>query len=406
MIQWTQTTLGEICAAGGGSIQTGPFGSQLHASDYVSIGIPIVMPQNIGDNQIVETGIARISEVDSARLSKHQLKTNDIVYSRRGDVERRAIVKPEQQGWLCGTGCLKVSLGDDPVVDPLFLSYFLGTLESREWLVRHAVGATMLNINTKILSSVPLVLPALPQQRAIADVLGALDDKIATNHKIALTTEQLGAAKFKLLGLDVEPTYRGIVLDELFDLNPRRVLDSETPTVIDMQALPTTIPLVGRWNTGVRKGGARFANGDTLIARITPCLENRKTAFVDFLDEGDVGIGSTEFIVMRSKNSLPLGLSYFMATSERFRDFAIQNLVGTSGRQRVSATDLARHTLSPVDPLELQSFGKWADANLGLLGALRNENQVLTTTRDSLLPQLMSGKLRVKDAEALVESVV
>lgn len=261
-------------------------------------------------------------------------------------------------------------------------------------------------LNMADIRSLKISLPRPSVQQGIAEVLGALDDKLATNHKLALTTEQLGAAKFNLLGLDVEPTYTGIALDELFDLNPRRVLDSETPTVIDMQALPTTIPLVGRWNTGVKKGGARFANGDTLIARITPCLENRKTAFVDFLGEGEVGIGSTEFVVMRSKNNLPLGLSYFMATSERFRDFAIQNLVGTSGRQRVSATDLARHTLSPVDPLELQSFGKWADANLGLLGALRNENQVLTTTRDSLLPQLMSGKLRVKDAEALVEPVV
>lgn len=267
-------------------------------------------------------------------------------------------------------------------------------------------GSAQPSLNRNYIAGLPVSLPPVPEQKAIADILGALDDKIDNNNQLALTTEHLGAAKFKLTGLDTEPTDAGVLLDELFALNPRRVLESETPTVIDMQALPTTTPLVGSWNTGVRKGGARFANGDTLIARITPCLENRKTAFIDFLGEGEVGIGSTEFIVMRSKNNLPLGLSYFMATSARFRDFAIQNLVGTSGRQRVSAADLARHTLSPIDPSELQSFGEWADANLSLLGAIRNENQVLKTTRDTLLPRLMSGKLRVKDAEALVESVV
>lgn len=406
MSNWQQTTLGAVCKAGGGNIQTGPFGSQLHASDYVESGIPSVMPQNIGDNRIIDDGIARITEDDARRLSKYRLRTNDIVYSRRGDVERRALVRFENNGWLCGTGCLKVSFGDHPVVDPAFVSYFLGTPRSREWIVRHAVGATMLNLNTKILENVPLQLPSLTEQQDVAKVLGALDDKIAANTTLGHTVEAFGSAEFARLGLDVEPTDDGILLDDLFDLNPRRTVTSDSTTIIDMKALPTASPLVEEWTTGVRKGGARFKNGDTLVARITPCLENRKTAFVDFLDDEEVGIGSTEFIIMRSKNDLPLGLSYFMAISERFRDFAIQNLVGTSGRQRVSAADLARHTLSPVDVSELQEFGKWADDNLKFLGSLREENRTLAEIRDALLPQLMSGKLRVKDAEKIVEDTI
>src|SRR5581483_6503987 len=87
---WRYTTLGAACEAGGGDIQTGPFGSQLHASDYVPIGVPSVMPQNIGDNRIIEDGIARISPADAKRLSRYLLRAGDIVYSRRGDVERRA----------------------------------------------------------------------------------------------------------------------------------------------------------------------------------------------------------------------------------------------------------------------------------------------------------------------------
>ena len=122
---WEFTTLGEICQRGGGNIQTGPFGSQLHASDYVPVGIPSIMPTNIGDNRIVEEGIVRITEEDANRLGQHRVEVGDIVYSRRGDVEKRALIRDREEGWLCGTGCLKVRLGSG-VVDPLFASLFLG----------------------------------------------------------------------------------------------------------------------------------------------------------------------------------------------------------------------------------------------------------------------------------------
>ncbi len=104
-------TLGEVCRSGGGGIQTGPFGSQLHKSDYVTSGIPSIMPQNIGDNRIIEDGIARISPVDAKRLSLYCVQAGDIVYSRRGDVERRALMRKPETGGLCGTGCLRVRLG-------------------------------------------------------------------------------------------------------------------------------------------------------------------------------------------------------------------------------------------------------------------------------------------------------
>lgn len=101
---WEFTTLGEICKRGGGNVQTGPFGSQLHASDYVAVGVPSIMPVNIGENRLIEQGIARITEADANRLGKHRVIAGDIIYSRRGDVERRALVRPAQEGWFCGTG--------------------------------------------------------------------------------------------------------------------------------------------------------------------------------------------------------------------------------------------------------------------------------------------------------------
>src|SRR5258708_36618194 len=149
---WQVMTLGAACKLRGGDIQTGPFGTQLHASDYVPIGIPSIMPQNIGDNRIVSDDIARITLRDAERMGRHRLKIGDIVYSRRGDVERRSIIRAEEDGWLCGTGCLRVRFGTG-AVDPRYAAYYLGHPKVRSWVTQHAVGATMPNLNTDILST-------------------------------------------------------------------------------------------------------------------------------------------------------------------------------------------------------------------------------------------------------------
>ncbi|MFW9262649.1 restriction endonuclease subunit S [Nostoc sp. CALU 546] len=201
---WEVTTLGEACIRSGGNIQTGPFGSQLHASDYVPFGIPSIMPQNIGDNRVFTEGIARITPEDAARLSRYLVQTGDIVYSRRGDVERRALIRAEEDGWLCGTGCLRVRFGNSEV-DPFYASYYLGHPSVRGWIVRHAVGATMPNLNTSILSALPFVIPPLPEQKAIAHILGTLDDKIELNREMNQTLEAMARAIFKSWFVDFDP---------------------------------------------------------------------------------------------------------------------------------------------------------------------------------------------------------
>lgn len=403
-----ETTLGELCREGGGGIQTGPFGSQLHAADYVPEGVPSVMPQNIGDNAISTEDISRITEFDADRLSKYLLAENDIVYSRRGDVEKRALVRSESSGWLCGTGCLRIRFGPDAQCDPRFISYYLGTESSRSWIRLHAVGATMPNLNTGILSAFPIVLPPLAEQQAIAEVLGALDDKIASNRKLAETAEGLLAAEFEALGfdVDVEPD-NAARLSEYFDLNPKYPKPSEAvPVYVDMQKLPTSSMSIANWETREAKGGARFMNGDTLIARITPCLQNRKTGYVDFLEDDQVAVGSTEYIVLRAKDGIPRELSFFLAVSPRFRTFAIRHMVGTSGRQRLAASDLAGYPVAEVDINRLDRWGALATPIVRKLGVARDESRTLATIRDALLPQLMSGKLHVRDVERQVEKIL
>lgn len=179
-----RVVLGDIA-----EIITGPFGSMLHKSDYVEEGFPLVMPQDIGDRIINFDSIAKISEIDAIRLEKYEAVENDIIYARRGDVEKHAFVVSEYGKIFCGTGCLRVRVNPEKA-NPLFISFYLSRPESREWISKHAVGSNMPNINTEILSDVPIELPDKAQQQKVVDFLSASERKILHNRKINDNLEQ------------------------------------------------------------------------------------------------------------------------------------------------------------------------------------------------------------------------
>lgn len=176
--------LGEIA-----DIITGPFGSMLHKSDYRETGIPVIMPQDIGDRTLSLDNIARIGQQDAGRLARYATVANDIVYARRGDVEKHAFITADEAGALCGTGCLRVRV-DERKADPLFVSFYLNRPESRMWIRLHAVGSNMPNINTDILSELPMELPDLESQRKVGNLLRRIDAKIANNKELMAGLEE------------------------------------------------------------------------------------------------------------------------------------------------------------------------------------------------------------------------
>jgi type I restriction enzyme S subunit len=148
--------------------------------------------------------------------------------------------------------------------------------------------------------------------------------------------------------------------------------------------------------------GAKFKNGDTLFARITPCLENGKTGFVQFLPSDDaVAFGSTEFIVLRSKTVCPEYV-YLMARSSEFRDNAIKSMSGATGRQRVQEACFGRFFVAQPDKITLEQFRAIASPMFRLVHSLSLKNNNLHTTRDFLLPKLISGEIPVEAAAELV----
>ena len=417
-MSWQVRTLGEICDEVGGVIQTGPFGSQLHESDYVEEGVPVVMPKNIVDGRISTEDIARISEVDVKRLQRHVLAVGDIVYGRRGDIGRRALITERERGWLCGTGCLRVSLGDT-VLDPTFLYYYLGESSVTNWIANQAIGATLPNLNTSILRSVSARHPSFPVQRRIGSILGAYDNLIENNARRIKILEEMaqmiyrewfvnfrfpGHEKAEMVGSEIGTIPKAWPVQkviEAMEIDPSTKVPKEgMKPFVPMGSLSHTSMLITEIEEREGNNGSKFRNGDTLFARITPCLENGKTGFVQFLPDSEaVGFGSTEFIVLRSRTLNPEYV-YLMARSEEFRDNAIKSMSGATGRQRVQEQCFDRFFIA-YPPLEmLQAFQAAVTPMFRLIYSLSLKNRNLRTTRDLLLPKLISGEVSVEQSEA------
>lgn len=193
------TTLAAVVGARG-FIQTGPFGSQLHSHDYVEAGTPVVMPANIRNGRVNTDGIARISQADVQRLAKHKVKPGDIVWSRRGDVTRFARITEDDEPMICGTGCLLIRPEKPETTS--WLSVWLSSKSMQNLITDRAVGATMLNLNTTILSNLPVAVPdetsgplgKLPESIGVSDLAGVRHLEVLRNLRNELLSALLSGA--------------------------------------------------------------------------------------------------------------------------------------------------------------------------------------------------------------------
>ena len=314
--------------------------------------------------------------------------------------------------------------------DPRFCYYFLKSLD----LAQFNAGSGVPTLNRNHVHSLPTIVPLPHEQRAIAHILGTLDDKIELNRRRNETLEAMARALFKSWFVDFDPVrtkmagrdpglpkhiadlfpdlfvdselgeipegWEVVALPKMIEVNPARPLKKgERAPYLDMANMPTKGHAPDKVIDRPFGSGMRFTNGDTLVARITPCLENGKTAYVDFLQHGKIGWGSTEYIVMRPKPPLPSELAYCLARSAGFREFAIQNMTGTSGRQRVPAKALSQFLLPSLPKQVAASFGSVVHPLLTRASAAVRESRTLAALRDTLLPKLISGEIRIRYAQ-------
>ena len=405
-MKWKTAILSDIST----NIQTGPFGSQLHQSDYSIEGTPVVMPKDLVNGHISEATIARISDAHIERLNRHKIEIGDILYSRRGDVGRCAFATEKEAGWLCGTGCLRVST-DVSKANPKFVFYQLQKPDTIGWVEKHAVGATMLNLNTAILSRVPIEIPSLNTQNRIVDILSAYDNLIENNQKQIKLLEEAAQRLYKewfvdlrFPGYEITPVVDGVPegwelcrLEDVIEFNPKIPLSKERlKQSVPMSALSTSSMTLDteEFAATFSNSGSKFQNGDTLLARITPCLENGKTAFVAGVESDEGAVGSTEFIVMRSKGINPY-MVYLLARNDSFRQSAINSMTGSDGRQRAQADKLkALPYLKPADQI-MMLFARYVEPMFIQIQKKNEQNVRLRQARDRLLPKLMSGEVEV-----------
>jgi type I restriction enzyme S subunit len=173
----------ELIESGEAELKTGPFGTQLKASEYTEEGTPVINVRNIGMGSIKPDKLEFISDKTRDRLSSHLLQSEDIVFGRKGAVERHVFIRQEQNGWFQGSDCLRLRF-NSPKVEPHFASYYFLTEDHQSWMMNQCShGATMASLNQEILERIELPLPPLPEQKRIAGILSAYDELIENSQR-------------------------------------------------------------------------------------------------------------------------------------------------------------------------------------------------------------------------------
>src|SRR6266404_5015820 len=411
-MSWATSTLGQISDEVGGIIQTGPFGSQLHESDYVIDGIPVVMPKNIVDGRISTEEIAQISEGDAERLSRHLLDIGDIVYGRRGDIGRRALIGGRERGWLCGTGCLKVSLGTT-VVDPVYLFYFLGQPSVINWIANQAIGATLPNLNTSILRSVSVSYPPPPVQRKIASILSCYDDLIDNNMRRIKVVKNIAETIFKGArahsGKFWKPVPIGSLYLGLYDGPHATPKPSESgPIFLGIQNVTER----GELNlSGIR----HIAEQDfaTWTRRVLPVPGDIVFTYeatlhrYGMIREGFRGCLGRRLALIRPDLARvdPHFLLYSMLDEEWRREVTSKIISGATV-DRVPLTNFPRFQIRVPTVGIQREIGASIRACEELADNCSRQNRILRAARDFLLPKLFSGQINVEHLETKSASAI
>lgn len=395
MREWKEYKLRDFA-----DVQTGPFGSQLHASDYVSHGTPSIMPTNIGSRlEIITDSIVYVKDEDIERLAKYTVKEGDIVYSRRGDVEKCAFITKEQTNWLCGTGCLRVRITSKKL-HPKFCAYYFSSPEIKSWVSNNAVGTTMPNLNSTILGQLPLVIPELPEQTAIATVLSSLDEKIDLLHRQNKTLEGLAEVVFRAWFVEgAKSEWDEAILRDIADHCKESVNPSKQPdAVFHHFSLPAfddgknPRPELG---AEILSNKYKVVPNSIMVSKLNPRFPRIWALFGN--DIPDNPICSTEFQIVLPKKPVYFSFIYYFLKSYQVTQELIGAASGTSGsHQRVNPDDIFNLSFQ-MPPIKLiEDFDSFTKPFFEKIKTNTQQIRTLTGVRDTLLPKVMSGEVRVE----------
>lgn len=364
-------------------VRTGPFGSQLHNEDYVSTGTPIVTVEHLGNRRFSKQNLPLVSDDDKKRLSKYLLQEGDIVFSRVGSVDRCSYVTSAENDWLFSGRCLRVRCGNN--CHPLFLYYYFCKESVKQYIKSIAVGATMPSINTKLMAEIPILLPKLEEQRCIADILSSFDDKIELNRRINDNLEQQAQALFKswfVDGTNIELNYH-----ELGNITSITA-GGDKPSIYSKE-------LTEKYYTPIYSNGIENEGlyGYTDFAKIN-------SSSITISARGTIG-----YICLRTKPYVPI--VRLISVIPKKEELSAEYLYLWALRQNFSATGTTQQQLT-VPNLKKISIGipakeilkKFNNIVIPIFQSIeknKDENKNLAQLRDTLLPKLMSGELKLSE---------
>ncbi len=465
--EWPRIQLGQVAADEDGAIAIGPFGSRMKANVYVPFGIPVIRGTNISQDMAFKGNWVYVTSKFADKMPNCIVRTGDLVFPHRGAIGEVALIGSEHGKMIISTSMMKYR-PNPKLADSRFLFYYFRSPEGRSEILKFSsqVGTPGIGQPLTSLRQFNIPLPSLPIQQEIAEILSSLDIKIEHNRCMNETLEAITKALFKNWFVDFDPVIDNAIrmgnlipdeiseraemrrtvleqsqnadanntpafhylfpnefefteemgwipsgwmvksVDKAIEVNPRVQLKKNTiAPFIDMKALPTSGFSVTEITGKPYSGGTKFINGDVLLARITPCLENGKTGIVDFLEGGEIGFGSTEFIVLRGKKNIKTPYIACLARYPGFRDHCIQSMVGSSGRQRVQNDSLSNFFLAlPTKPGVLEKFNGLTRNSFEKITQNSKQGRLLSRIRDTLLPKLLSGEIRIPEAEKIVEA--
>lgn len=386
-MNWEKVKLGEISFC----IQPGPFGSQLHNSDYADEGTPIIMPKDMVDGHIRHTGLIRVPEEHVARLQRHQVRAGNLMVARKGDVRKCVYITESENGWLTGSDCLKVALNEN-VCFPKYIYYQLRSPYIGRWLEQISIGATMPSINTGLLSGIEIYLPSLETQRRIADILSAYDNLIENNGK-----------QIKLLEEAAQRLYKEWFVDYHFPGHEHIKTANNPPEDWTMG----TLQQIAKFKRGktITKAQVQEGNIPVVAGGLEPAyyhnVANSKAPVITVSGSGanagftrmyytDIFASDCSFVDASTSDFLPF--VYCFLKSNRSK---LDTLQKGAAQPHVYAKDINALELYVPSHDLLQRFCDITRLLFAKIGVLERQSIQLSQARDRLLPRLMNQDIKI-----------
>ena len=437
--EWREVRLDEVASPARNALVGGPFGSKLVSRDYVDDGVPVIRGQNMGMRWLGGE-FAYVTPAKAQALAANLARPGDIVFTQRGTLGQVALVPDEPYDrYLVSQSQMKLSV-DREIADPLFFYYVFSGDERQDYIRQHAIQTGVPHTNLGVLRATPVPLPPLPEQRAIAQILGTLDDKIELNRRTNETLEAVARALFKSWFVDFDPVRaksegRGPGLPpHLADLFPDSFEDSELgeiPKGWRVAPIGELATIVGGTTPSTKveafweDGRNWWATPKDLSSLVTPVLLETERRITDaglaqigsgLLPPGTVLLSSRAPIGYLAITEVPLAINQgFIAirpapgVSNLFllywAEWVQEEIVSRANGS--TFLEISKSSFRPIPVVTppkhiFEAFDQVARPAYSRIVANERQTRTLVTLRDTLLPQLISGELRLKDAEAMV----